>query len=77
MMNENLTYMLQRVTAVSTQSFKLNPQNSTTAQANSIIRVSQGSLNCTNLQANTNVMLYLEHTCVLQIGPSKQFSIVN
>ena len=38
-MNSNLSYMLSRVSAVSTQTFKLEPQNSNTAQAGQQIRV--------------------------------------
>ena len=38
--NPNLQYMLARTSAVTTQTFKLNPQNSTSASANSIIRIS-------------------------------------
>ncbi len=37
-MNSSLSYMLSRVQAVSTQTFKLNPQNSTTATATQQIR---------------------------------------
>jgi hypothetical protein len=36
-----------------------------------------GSLNTTNVGANKNVVLYLEHTSVLQIGQNKQFAVVN
>ena len=36
-----------------------------------------GSLNTTNVPANTNVVIFLEHTSVLQIGQNKQFSVVN
>ena len=36
-----------------------------------------GSLNTTNVPANTNVILFLEHTSVLQIGVNKQFAVVN
>ena len=36
-----------------------------------------GSLNTTNVPANTNVVLFLEHTSVLQIGQNKQFAVVN
>jgi hypothetical protein len=36
-----------------------------------------GSLNTTNVPANTNVVLFLEHTSVLQIGQNKQFSVIN
>ena len=38
-MNANLSYMLSRVQAVSTQTFKLEPQNSNTATASQQIRV--------------------------------------
>ena len=36
-----------------------------------------GSLNTTNVPANTNVVLFLEHTSVLQIGKNSQFAVVN
>lgn len=51
MMNSNLSYMLQRVSAVSTQTFKLQPQNSTTASANQTIRVSLPSNTLLNLKS--------------------------
>ena len=44
-MNSNLSYMLSRVSAVSTQTFKLEPQNSNTASAGQQIRVALPS-NC-------------------------------
>ncbi len=39
-MNSNLSYMLSRVQAVSTQSFRLQPQNSTSASPGQQIRIS-------------------------------------
>ena len=39
-MNSNLTYLLSKVQSVSTQTFKLNPQNSTSATPNDTIRIS-------------------------------------
>jgi hypothetical protein len=50
-MNANLSYMLSRVQAVSTQTFKLNPQNSTTATANHQIRISLPSNTLLNLRS--------------------------
>ena len=50
-MNANLSYMLSRVQAVSTQTFKLNPQNSTTATANQQIRISLPSNTLLNLRS--------------------------
>ena len=34
-----------------------------------------GSLNTTNVPSGTNVVLFLEHSSVLQIGVNKQFSL--
>ena len=48
-MNANLSYMLSRVTSVSTQTFKLDPQNSTSCSASGQIRV--------NLPSNTLLSL--------------------
>ena len=39
-MQANLSYMISRVAAVTTQTFKLNPQNSTSASSGSIVRFS-------------------------------------
>ena len=50
-MNANLSYMLSRVQAVSTQTFKLNPQNSTTGTANQQIRISLPSNTLLNLRS--------------------------
>ena len=49
--NPNLQYMLSRTSAVTTQTFKLNPQNSTSASANSIIRISLPSNTLLNLKS--------------------------
>ena len=48
-MNANLSYMLSRVSSVSTQTFKLDPQNSTSCSASGQIRV--------NLPSNTLLSL--------------------
>ena len=50
-MNANLSYMLSRVQAVSTQTFKLEAQNSTTAAAGSSIRVALPSNTLLNLKS--------------------------
>ena len=39
-MNANLSYMLSRVSSVSTQTFKLDPQNSTSSSAGQTVRCS-------------------------------------
>ena len=35
-----------------------------------------GAINTTNVGANKNVVIYLEHTSVLQIGQNKQFTTI-
>ena len=50
-MNANLSYMLSRVTSVSTQTFKLDPQNSTSCAASGQIRVALPSNTLLNLKS--------------------------
>ena len=50
-MNANLSYMLSRVTSVSSQSFKLDPQNSTSCSASGQIRVALPSNTLLNLKS--------------------------
>ena len=50
-MNANLSYMLSRVSSVSTQTFKLDAQNSTSSSAGQTIRVSLPSNTLLNLKS--------------------------
>lgn len=50
-MNQNLTYMLSKVQAVSTQTFKLQPQNSTSASAGTQVRIALPSNTLLNLKS--------------------------
>ena len=50
-MNANLSYMLSRVSSVSTQIFKLDPQNSTSSSPGQTIRVSLPSNTLLNLKS--------------------------
>ena len=50
-MNANLSYMLSRVSSVSTQTFKLDPQNSTSCSASGQIRVNLPSNTLLNLKS--------------------------
>ena len=50
-MNANLSYMLSRVASVSTQTFKLDPQNSTSATPNQQIRISLPGNTLLNLKS--------------------------
>ena len=50
-MNPNLTYMLSKVQAVSTQTFKLQPQNSTSAVAGTQVRIALPSNTLLNLRS--------------------------
>lgn len=50
-MNANLSYMMSRVSAVSTQTFKLTPQNSTSASPGQQIRISLPSNTLLNLRS--------------------------
>ena len=59
-MNSNLSYMLSRVSAVSTQTFKLEPQNSNTAQAGQQIRVAIPSSTLLNLRS---LKMYASASC--------------
>ena len=50
-MNANLSYMMSRVSAVSTQTFKLTPQNSTSASPGQQVRISLPSNTLLNLRS--------------------------